>query len=104
MTTQNPAQTPGFEPHGLPGYRVFRDPKWVGSQFGDWFFTHPADVPQVFDWEEATKDHTTPVYRDWAMGPRKTAKGAVAFAHQHDRWAREQLERAASVRASLVEA
>lgn len=88
----------GFEPNGLPGYRVFRDPKWAGSQYGDWWFTLPADVPSTFDWDEATKDHTTPVYRDWAIGPRKTAKGAVAAAHKHAEWAAEQMERAACAR------
>lgn len=90
----------GFEPNGLPGYRVFRDPNWAGNRFGDWFFTTPADVPQGFDWEEATKDHTKPVYRDWAIGPRKTAKGAVAAAHQHNEWAALQMERSANLRAA----
>lgn len=89
-----------FEPAGLPGYRVFRDPQWAGSRFGDWFFTAPEGVIASLEWDEETKGHNKPVFNDWAKGPRKTAKGAVAFAHQHDRWAQEQAERIASLRAS----
>lgn len=86
----------GFEPHGLPGWRVFRDPKWAGSQHGDWFFSRPADVPHTFEWDGATRDHTAPVFNDWAEGPRKTAKGAVAAAHAHAEWVRAKFPKEAA--------
>lgn len=90
MSTESKAGR-GFEPHGLPGYRIFQDPKWSGSPHGDWFYTRPADVPRTFEFDEATNDHTRPVFNDWATGPRKTAKGAVAEAHKHDRWVKDRL-------------
>jgi hypothetical protein len=82
----------GFEPRGLPGYRVFRDPAaWSGCPDNCWWFTRPSDVPHAFEWDDATQDHTRPVFNDWAEGPRKTAKGAVAAAHQHHEWTTRKL-------------
>jgi hypothetical protein len=76
----------GFEPKGLPGYRVFQD-----QYTGRWWFRRPAGVPHSFAWDEATQDHTCPIYNDWEEGPRATASGAVAAAHQFDAWVREKM-------------
>lgn len=83
-----PARDFGFEPKGLPGYRVIRD------RDGYWWYTRPAHVPHTFEWDEATQAHTKPVYNDWAEARRGTAAQAVAAAHQHDAWAKKKMETA----------
>jgi hypothetical protein len=74
----------GFEPRGLPGWRVFLQSDRFGTR---WVFSTPADFPQSFSWDEQRQDHTTPIFRDW-LGPFSgpectTAKAAVAAAHHH---------------------
>lgn len=73
----------GFEPRGLPGWRVFLERDRFGSR---WVFTRPADFPRTFSWSDETQDHTLPVFDDWRgpyVGPEcKTAGAAVAAAHR----------------------
>lgn len=95
-------ETYGFEPHGLPGWRVFKDPSaWAGSPENCWWFSRPADVPHSFSWSDETQSHSVPVLNDWAEGPRKTAKGAVAAAHAHAEWVKNYDAEAEAVRHGL---
>lgn len=75
----------GFEPRGLPGYRVFQD------RDGSWWFKRPSHVPHSFDWDDDTQSHTVPVFNDWALGGAWSASGCVAAAHRHDAWAKTQM-------------
>jgi len=93
------AEVFSFEPKGLPGWRVFKDPaNWLGSPECCWWYQRPADVPHTFMWDEAAQDHVIPEFNDWAGGPRKSAKGAVAAAHQHKEWACEKMARIAAAK------
>jgi hypothetical protein len=82
----DPRRTKEFEPRALPGYLIFQD-----RLTGDWCFLRPADVPYAFGWSDETQSHSVPEFNDWWGGGRKTAKGALAAAFEHDRWTRDKL-------------
>ena len=72
-----------FSPDGLPDYTIKQE---RGGPRDAWGWTVYSRGVHTFEWNDATCSHDRPVYRDWVIEWRPTAKAAVAAAHAHARW------------------
>jgi hypothetical protein len=70
-----------FNPAGLPDYTLRQE---VGQR-GEMGWSVYTTAPFTFAWNEATQRHDVPEFRDWSVAWSRTAKGAVAAAHNHAR-------------------
>lgn len=78
-----------FIPNGLSEYVVRHE---LG-QSGEMGWSVYTTAPSTYKWNPETNLHDIPEVRDWAVEWRRTAKAAVAAAHQHALGMRNHVER-----------